>query len=631
MPRERRRAAIAAVLPLLAVSLGAEGLPKPPVAERRDHAVVSPQGTRNDPYDWLRDDTRSRPDVLAYLRAENAYYQAMTAPYATLAESLTKEIVGRIQQDDSTVPYKKKDYLYYLRFETGKERPIFARRPVGSGREEVMVDANVEAGDRAFYSVGARAVSSDQKVVAFLEDTAGRRQYTLRFRTIATGTDYPERIHGLSSAVAWANDGRTVFYVENDPETLLSTRVKRHVLGSDPASDRVVYEETDKTFYLTVDKTGDDRYVVIQLHSTVSDEVRAIDADHPEGEAVTLAPRERDVLNDADHMPGRWVFRTNWQAPNYRMMAVADGETGDRGRWTPLLPYEKDVFVQGFALFRDHLALSVRSEGLLRIRIVPWSGPEKAYDIAADEPVYAEDLDVNAEQDADTLRYSYTSLDPEFRSPVVSLLDRGFVYAIAHVRGGQEMGREWYDDGKLQKKSHTFTDFVDVTEYLVAQGYAAPDKVFAMGGSAGGLLMGAVANLVGTKYRGIVAHVPFVDVVTTMLDESIPLTTNEFDEWGNPREKASYDAMLSYSPYDNVGARPYPAMLVTTGLYDSQVQYYEPAKWVAKLRATKTDANPLLLKVNVEAGHGGKSGRFERLREVAEEYAFILDVLGVRQ
>jgi oligopeptidase B len=683
--------------------------PKPPIAARHPHDVVSPQGTRDDSYYWLRDDTRSKADVLGYINAENAYYTAMARRYDGLTEALSKELIGRLKQDESTVPYKDKDYLYYTRFEVGKEHPIYARRPSAGGGEEVMVDANQEASGKAFYSVGARAVNADQKVLAFLEDTAGRRQYTLRFRDIASGRDYDERIPGLTSAVAWAGDGKTAFYVENDPVTLLSTRVKKHVLGTDPNADPVVYEEHDKSFYLGVEKTGDDRYVEIRLDSTLADEVWAIDANDPGASPRVLAPRERNVLYDADHIGDRWVIRTDWDAPNYRLMTVADGETGDRARWKPVLPYDSDVFIQAFAVFRDYLALSERSGGLLRVRVVPWDAPEKAYYIQADEPAYTEDLDVNVEQDTDTLRYSYTSLttpasifqvdmrtgertllkrqpvlggfdreryvtervwapardgrripvslvyrkgfkrdgtaplyqyaygsygystDPVFWASAVSLLDRGFVYAIAHVRGGQEMGRGWYDDGKLLKKKNTFTDFIDVTDYLVARKYAAPNKVFAMGGSAGGLLMGAVANLAGDKYRGIVAHVPFVDAVTTMLDESIPLTTNEFDEWGNPKEKASYDYMLSYSPYDNVKAQQYPSMLVTTGLYDSQVQYFEPAKWVAKLRATKTDANPLMFKINMEAGHGGKSGRFERLRETAEEYAFILDVLGLRK
>jgi oligopeptidase B len=690
-----------------AAGAASEGDPKPPTADRRPYDVVSPQGTRNDSYYWLRDDTRSKADVLGYVKAENAYYEAMTAHYRELTERLSKELIGRLKQDDSSVPYKWKDYVYYTRFEAGKEYPIYTRRPEAGGSEQVMIDANEEAKGKGFYAVGTRAVSADQKVLAFLEDTAGRRQYTLRFREIASGKDYDERIPGLTSAVAWANDGRTAFYVENDPVTLLSTRVKKHVLGTDPKSDPVVYEEHDKSFYLRVDKTGDDRFVEIELRSTVASEVWAVDAGDPAARPRLLAPRERDVLYQADHIGDRWILRTDWEAPNYRLMTVADDAIGDRARWKPELAYDTDVFIQGFALFHGYLALSERSEGLLRVRVVPWEHPDKAYYLQSDEPAYTEDLDVNAEQDTDTLRYSYTSLttpnsifevdmktgarkllkrqpvlggfdrnnyvtervwapardgsripvslayrkgfrrdgtaplyqygygsygystDPEFWASAISLLDRGFVYAIAHVRGGQEMGRAWYDDGKLLKKKNTFTDFVDVTDYLVAQKYAAADKVFAMGGSAGGLLMGAVADLAGEKYRGIVAHVPFVDVVTTMLDESIPLTTNEFDEWGNPKEKRYYDYMLSYSPYDNVEARRYPPMLVTTGLYDSQVQYFEPAKWVAKLRATKTDTNPLLLKINMEAGHGGKSGRFERLRETAEEYAFILDVLGL--
>jgi oligopeptidase B len=482
------------------------------------------------------------------------------------------------------------------------------------------------------------------------------------------------------------------------------------VLGTDPKSDPVVYEEPDHSFYLWVSKSGDDRYVTIVLESTVANEVRIIDADNPSGEMRMIAPRQRDVLYSADHIAGRWVIRTNSEALNYRLMMVADADVGDRARWKEQVPYDASVFIEDFALFDDYLAVGERSRGLLRIRVVPWQSPDKAFYIKADEPAYAEDIDVNAEQHTDKLRYTYTSLttpqsvyevdmksgarkllkrqevlggfdpkryttervwapardgtkvpvslvyrkglkqdgtaplyqyaygsygastDPGFNLSAVSLLDRGFVYAIAHIRGGQEMGRTWYDDGKLLNKKHTFTDFIDVTDYLVKEKYAAPDKVFALGGSAGGLLMGAVANMAPEKYRAIVAHVPFVDAVTTMLDESIPLTTNEFDEWGNPKQKVYYDYMLSYSPYDNVRAQNYPAMLVTSSLYDSQVQYYEPAKWVAKLRATKTDSNPLLFKINLDpSGHGGKSGRFERLKETAEEYAFILNVLGIRQ
>ena len=681
----------------------------PPVADKRPYDVVSPNGTRNDPYYWLRDDTRSKPDVLGYLKAENAYYESQSVLFKPLTEKLSSEIIGRLKQDDATVPYKWKDYVYYTRFETGKEYPIHARHPLASKKEEILVDANREAQGQGYYSVGRRAVSPKQDLVAFPEDTAGRRQYTLHFRQIKTGKDLPDRIPGISPNAVWAADNKTVFYVENDPVTLLSTRVKRHVLGSDPKDDPVIYEEKDHSYYLGIDKTGDERYIIIGLRSTVAAETRFIDANTPAAAPRVLAPRRRDHLYRADHIDGRWVIRTNLDAPNYRLMSVADGDVGgDTSTWKELIPYDQNVFIEEFELFSNFLVVNERSDGLLRLRTRPWSDLTKSKVIASDEADYAENLSVNAEQTTDLLRYDHTSLitpdsvyevnmqtgerkllkrqpvlggydpaayatervwatardgvrvpvslayrkgtkrdgkaplyqtaygsygassDPRFSISRVSLLDRGFVYALAHIRGGQEMGRAWYDDGHLLKKKNTFTDFIDVTDFLVKEKYGAPDKVFAMGGSAGGLLMGAVANMAGEKYRAIVAHVPFVDAVTTMLDETIPLTSNEFDEWGNPKEKESYDYILSYSPYDNVAAKPYPALYVTTGLNDSQVQYYEPAKWVAKLRAMKTDSNPLLFKINMEAGHGGRSGRFASLKETAEEYAFLLNLLGVK-
>jgi oligopeptidase B len=689
---------------LLLVGCAITGTPKPPVAARKAHDVVSPHGTRSDPYYWLRDDTRSKPEVLDHLKAENAYFEVMSEPFRDLTGTLSKEMIGRLKQDDSTVPYKHKDYLYYTRFETGKQYPIHARHPLASESEQILVDGNREAEGKEYYSVAGRAVSPKQDLLAFTEDTAGRYQHTLRFRDIATGRDLPERIGGLGRGIAWANDNKTVFYVENDPVTLLSTRVRKHLLGTDPKTDPVVYEEKDTSFYLGVGKSRDERYVVIALRSTEASEWRLIDADRPGAPMRMLAPRERGVHYDADHLTGRWVINTDWQAPNYRLMSVADAEIGDRSRWKELLPYDPKIFIEDIVAFRDYLAINERSDGLLRIRVAPWSALERSTYIRSDEPAYTQALDQNPEQEAHVLRYAYSSLttpntvyevdmrtgerkllksrpvpgydlagyvteriwapardgtrvpvslvyrkglkkdgtaplyqyaygaygastDPEFDLTVISLLDRGFVYAIAHIRGGQEMGRAWYDDGRLLKKKNTFTDFIDVTDHLVREKYVAPDKTFASGASAGGLLMGAVANMAPEKYRGIVAGVPFVDAVTVMMDESIPLVSNEWDEWGNPKEKTYYDYMLSYSPYDNVSAQDYPAMLVTTGLNDSQVQYFEPAKWVAKLRATKTDHNPLLFKINMAAGHGGRSGRFESLKETAEEYAFILSRL----
>jgi oligopeptidase B len=680
----------------------------PPVADKRPYDVVSPNGTRNDPYYWLRDDSRSKPDVLGYLKAENAYYESQSVLFQPLTEKLSSEIIGRLKQDDASVPYKWRDYVYYTRFETGKEYPIHARHPLASKTEEILVDANKESQGKGFYNVGRRAISPKQDLVAFPEDTNGRRQYTLRFRDIKTGKDRPDRIPGISPMAVWANDNKTVFYVENDPVTLLSMRVKKHVLGTDPKNDPVVYEEKDHSYYMGVAKTGDERYVVIGLRSTVATEMLFLDADKPDQAPRMFAARRRDHLYRADHIAGRWIIRTNLDAPNYRLMTVADGEATDTSAWKELIPYDKNVFIDEFELFRDFLVVNERSDGQLRLRTRPWSDLTKSAVIASDEPDYAESFNINAEQNTDLLRYDHTSLitpdsvyevnmktgerkllkrqpvlggydpkhyttervwaqardgvrvpvslayrkgtrrdgtaplyqtgygsygassDPSFHVSVPSLLDRGFVYALAHMRGGQEMGRAWYDDGHLLKKKNTFNDFVDVTDFLVKEKYCAPDKVFAMGGSAGGLLMGAVANMAGEKYRAIVAHVPFVDAVTTMLDETIPLTSNEFDEWGNPKEKDAYDYILSYSPYDNVAAKPYPALYVTTGLNDSQVQYFEPAKWVAKLRAMKTDSNPLLFKINMEAGHGGRSGRFSSLKETAEEYAFLLSLLGTK-
>ena len=681
-------------------------LTEAPRAAKVDFQVVSPHGTRNDPYYWLRDDTRSEPKVLAYLEEENAWYRQYSAGYQQLTTQLTEEIIGRVKQDDSSVPYRKGDYLYYSRYETGKEYPIYARKAASGGAEQVLLDVNQLADGKDFYQVANLAISPDQQLLAYMEDLNGRRQYTLRVRDLRTGKELTDSLSGLSAAIAWSADSKQLFVVQNDPVTLLSNKVLRHTLGQDPAKAALVYEESDNSFYMWVSNSQDNRYVMIQLGSTVSDELRVLDAAKTDGQFQVLAPRQRDFKYGAEHLNGRWIIRTDWEAPNYRLMTVAADKIGDRAHWQPLLAHSEQIFIQNFELFNDYLAISERSDGLQRIRVMPWQDPSKAYYISSDEAAYVTGFDMNAEQNTTLLRYTYTSLttppsvyqldmasgektllkqqevlggfdkanyvtervwataqdgtripvsllyrkgfkrdgsaplyqyaygsygmsmDPWFRASVLSLVDRGFVYAIAHIRGGQEMGRHWYEQGKLLNKINTFTDFIAVTDHLVAEKYAAKDKVIGMGGSAGGLLMGAVANMAPQKYRALVAHVPFVDVVTTMLDESIPLTTNEFDEWGNPKQQPFYDYMLSYSPYDQVSAQAYPAMLVTTGLHDSQVQYFEPAKWVARLRELKTDNNPLLFRTNMEAGHGGKSGRFARLAETAEEYAFILNLLA---
>ncbi|RNF82853.1 S9 family peptidase [Lysobacter psychrotolerans] len=682
----------------------------PPDAAKKPHVVRAPHGAhRNDEYYWLRDDTRKNPEMLAYLEAENAFVDAKMAPLKPLEDRVYDEIVGRIKQDDSSVPYRERGWWYYSRFETGQDYPIYARRE-GSmeSAEQVMLDINAMAAGKDYFSVGDWAVTQDNRVLAWAEDDVGRRQYTVRFKDIATGEVYADRIEGVSPNLVWADDNRTVFYVENDPETLLTVRVKKHVLGTPTSDDVLVYEEHDDSFYMGIERTRDDRFVCIGVESTVSSEVRCTPAANP-GEFTVLAPRERDVEYDADHLDGRWVIRTNaGGARNFKLM-TAPSDATSREQWQEWIGHRDDVFIDGFELFDGFTAVGERSGGLERLSLLrgtPGQASPSSEYVKADEPAYSMGLETNSEPDSEWLRYSYTSLttpattyeldtrtgerrllkqqpvigydttqyvterlwatardgtrvpvsivykrgfekngkaallqyaygsygssmDPGFNLPVVSLLDRGMVYAIAHIRGGQEMGRSWYEDGKLLHKKNTFTDFIDVTDYLVQQGYAAKDRVAAYGGSAGGLLMGAVSNMAPEKYRVVLSQVPFVDVVTTMLDASIPLTTNEYDEWGNPEEKKYYDYMLTYSPYDNLRAQDYPAMFVGTGLWDSQVQYFEPAKYVARLRDLNTSSRPVLFRTNMEAGHGGKSGRFRRYRELAEMYAFTLDQLGV--
>ena len=705
MPRWLRRALIVSLATTAAPALAQETA-KPPVAAKKPHQVKAPFGaTREDEYYWLRDDTRKNEEMLAYLKAENAYADAVMAPTKPVQETLYKEIVGRIKQDDSTVPYLDNGYWYYTRFETGGNYPIVARRK-GSmdAAEEVILNQPEMAKGANFFSIGGRQVSPDNRLLAYAEDKIGRRQYVLKVKDLTSGQTLSDEIPNAQPGFAWAGDNKTIFYIEKDPVTLLGKRVKAHVLGTPVSQDWLVYEEKDDTFSIGIGTTSSEKFICIYSGKTVSDEQRCAPVANPATFTV-LAPRERDFLYGADHVGNRWVIRTNWQAPNYRLMTVPDNATGaGKAAWKDIVPHSDSVFIEGVQPFDNYLAIEERSGGNKRLRLLGNDG--KSSFVEADEPAYSMGLSTNAETGTDWVRYTYNSLttpstvieanmktgerktlkvtpvpgydksryvtervwatardgtkvpvslvyakgfrkdgtaalfqyaygsygistDPGFSPMLPSLLDRGMVYAIAHIRGGQEMGRKWYDDGRMFNKKNSFTDFVDVTEYLVKAGYAKKGRVAAMGGSAGGLLMGGVTNMAPQDYGAIISLVPFVDVVTTMLDPTIPLTTGEYDEWGNPENKASYDYMLSYSPYDQLKRKAYPAIFVGTGLWDSQVQYYEPAKYVARLRTLKTDAHPLLFRTNMEAGHGGKSGRFERFREQAEYLAFALDQLKV--
>ncbi len=693
-------------LMLLAATFSAADV-KPPVAKVIPHRLEKHGHVRVDNYYWLRE--RDNPEVIKYLEAENAYTAAMMAHTADLQEKLFREFKARIKQTDISVPFLRDGYYYYTRTEEGRNYPIYCRKK-GSldSPEEVLLDVNAVAEGHKFCSVSPPAISPGQNLMAYALDTVGRRFYTIRFKNLVTGEDLPDVLPNVTGNIAWANDNRTVFYARQDPVTLRSHRIYRHVLGSNPAEDRLVYEERDETFNCFVFKTKSKRYLLIGSRQTLSTEYRFLEADQPEGEFRVFLPRRRDHEYRLEHYGEHFYIITNHQAKNFRLMRTPVSRTAIEN-WEEILPHRQDVLLEDIEIFKDALVVSERRNGLIRLRIRPWSGTEEHY-VDFEEPTYVADPVNNYDFDTPWLRFHYSSLttplsvydynlltrekkllkreevlggfnpsdyqserlyarapdgvqvpislvyrkdrfrkngtnplliygygsygasmDARFDPFRISLLDRGFLYALAHIRGGEEMGRQWYEDGKLLKKKNTFTDFIACAEHLLREKYADPKRIFAWGGSAGGLLIGAVITMRPDLLTGVIADVPFVDALTTMLDDSIPLTTNEYDEWGNPNDKQYYDYILSYSPYDQTRPANYPHMLVTTGLHDSQVQYWEPAKWVAKLRAVKKDRNRLLLKTEMQAGHGGLSARDDRYREIAFRYAFLLDLAGVRQ
>ena len=681
---------------------------EPPTAKRIRQELVAHRHTRIDPYFWLRDDVREDKQVIEYLEAENAYTEAALAPVADLAETLFEELKSRIAPADASVPIKRDDFLYYHRYEADREHPIYCRAPVSAPDDEaVILDVNALAEGHDYYSVGALSVSDDGRWLAFTEDTVSRRQYTLRVKDLTTGEIGIDKLENTTGTLCWAGDNKTLFVVKRHHTTLRGYRVWRHTRGTLRTDDAMVFEEADDTFWLSVKRSRSKRYILISSHSTITDEVRVIDAADPTSESRPLTERLRGHEYSAWHHQSTFYIRTNWDAPNFRLMACDDDAT-DRSQWREVLTHKKDVLLRTIAAFDTHLVVEERKNGLRQLRIATWDDPEGGRPVPAMEPVYTAWIGANPEPHATRLRFGFSSpitptttfevdlvdpveltqlkqekvgggfdpaayrterrwaeardgrmipisitlpagfevdgtgavyqyaygsyghsLDPEFRRDRLSLLDRGIAVAVCHIRGGQELGRQWYEDGKLHRKMNTFTDFIDATQFLMEEGYAHPAKVIAEGKSAGGMLMGVIANVTPGLYHAIHAGVPFVDCVTTMLDETIPLTTFEYDEWGNPNESAFYDTMMNYSPYDNVAAQDYPHMLVTTGLHDSQVQYWEPAKWVAKLRHAKTNDNLLLLLTDMSTGHGGQSGRYERYRQTAREYAFLLYTLGI--
>ncbi|MEZ4674053.1 MAG: S9 family peptidase [Caldilineaceae bacterium] len=635
------------------------------------------------------------------------YTQAVMAHTAALQERLYQEMRGRIQEDDSTVPERIDDWYYYRRTEEGKQYPIYCRKE-GSldASEEVLLDQNELAAGHDFCDMGVYRISPDHRLLAFSVDYAGTERFTLQVKDLTTGALLPDAIPDTFYSVEWAADNQTLFYNKQDA-AWRPYKVFRHRLGTALTDDQLVYHEDNDSYWLQLYKSKDQRYILLDMHSSTTKEVQFIPADQPAATPTVIHPREHKLEYSVEHHPtlrgGVFLIMTNGEAENFRVM-TAPVATPGKANWQELIPHRPAVKVDGVEPFANHLVVHERENGLRQIRVVDLATEQEQL-VTFPEPVYNYDRHTNPEFDTTTLRFTYNSLttpdtvfdynmvdgtrvqrkqqavlggydpanyvterrfatardgtqvpislvrhratpvdqpaplllygygsygaciDPYFAASRVSLLDRGMVYAIAHIRGGGEMGRSWYLNGKLLHKMNTFTDFVDCAQSLVDAGVTAPETLTVMGRSAGGLLMGAVVNLRPDLFKAVIAGVPFVDVINTVLDPTIPLTVIEWEEWGNPNKPDEYAYMRAYSPYDNLEAKAYPHILATAGFNDSRVQYWEPAKWVAKLRTLKTDNNRLLLKTNMGAGHAGSSGRFDYLKETAFEYAFLLDML----
>ena len=660
---------------------------------------------RVDNYYWMRDDSREDPEVLNHLNSENDYLEDWFASGDDIREELFEEITARIPKKEDSIPVRLKNFEYFRRYEPGNEHGIYIRRRDKNSEEIILLDVNKLAKNKEFYQLANWSISPSENLMAYAEDLSGRRQYTLKFKDIESDLVFKNSIENTSGDMAWSADGKYLFYVLRDEETLLPYKLFRHEIGTSQEKDTLVYEEKDTTFYLSVGNTRSMDYVEINISSSTSSEVRLIKSSNPEMEPEIFLIREKDHLYSVDHDPAssRFLIESNWKATNFRLLETELYDLRDKEKWKELIPHRDEVLLQSVIPFPNHLVVMERENGLRNIKIIE-KNSQSVKTINFNDPTYTAYLASNPEYDNDRFYFGYSSMrtpdslfsvklssgrkrllkeaevkgvfsssdykvdrkfitardgtlvpvslvykktkfkknnnplfvygygsyglsiDAGFSSSRLSLLDRGFVFAIAHIRGGQELGRSWYEDGKIFNKLNTFNDFIDVTKGLLDKGYGDKNRIYAGGGSAGGLLMGAIINMEPELYKGIISNVPFVDVVTTMSDPSIPLTTGEYSEWGNPDNKEEFEYIMQYSPYDNIGEYDYPSILVTAGLWDSQVQYYEPAKYVAKLRDFNQSSNPILMKVNMSAGHSGVSGRFESLKEVAMEYAFLLRV-----
>jgi oligopeptidase B len=680
---------------------------QPPAAIRRPHEITQHGQTRIDEYYWMRD--REDPQTLAYLRAENEYLEAILDHTKPLQNQLFEEMKGRLPETDLSVPEQFGGYQYYTRLEPGKQYPIYCRKPVTSGPEQILLDQNALAEGQPFCALGAFEISPGHTHLAYIVDYNGSEDFSLYIKDLETGQLLPESIpHTIGyfymrEGLAWAGDNRTLYYTTFD-HTMRPDKVYRHILGEDPALDVCVFHEPDEAYFVHLSKTRSGGFVSILLRSHNGTELRLIPSGEPDKEPILLAPRRPGLDYFADHLGESLFIITNENALNFKLV-VAPAVDPRPDNWREVLPHRPEVLISSVEAFQNHLVLLERNNGLKQLRISAPDGVSNVSYVAFPEPVYNLSLARNPEFSSDRLRFTYSSfitpnsvvewdmqtgvwnllkqdeipsgydssqydserlyapapggkvvpislvyrrglkkdgqnplllggygsygfsLDPAFNPNLLSLLDRGFVFAMAHVRGGSEMGRQWYEEGRLLYKRNTFTDFIACAEHLFELGYTSPQKLGIMGGSAGGLLVGAVLTMRPDLCRAAVARVPFVDVVTTMSDPDIPLTVIEYDQWGNPAKKDYFDYMLSYSPYDNLRPAGYPRLLMTTGLNDPRVAFWEPAKFAARLRCANTSGSLTLLKTEFDAGHGGLTGRYDSLKEVALIYAFLIDSL----
>ena len=687
----------------------------PPVAPQRPHSYTHHGVTIEDPWRWLRDPdypTVEDEEILAYLNAENDYFNAMMAPYKELTDTIFEEIKGRQQPDLASVPWKDGNWYYQWKFAEESQYRLWLRWPASgeNAREaptaeaETILDEPALAEGLEYFRLGSLGVSHGGNLMAYGADTDGSERFRLVVKNLETGEMLPEEIPDTIGRAVWSADDTSLFYTLVD-ENWRPWQVRRHVLGQPVDQDAVVYEESDPGFFVGIGESSSREYVIIGAGDHVTSEVRLIPSADPAAAALVVAPRRANHEYSVDHQGDRFVIRTNDTHKNTRL-AVAPADDPTEAAWTPLVDASDTHYITGFEAFQDFIAVEERINGLDHIRLIDRAGETTYVDFPED--AYTTGVGQNREFQTDTLRLDYTSMvtpntvfdlhlasgelevrqvqevpsgydgseyvterllapardgaevpvslvrhrdtpvdgsapvylygygayghaiPPSFSTTRLSLLDRGFIFGIAHIRGGDDMGYHWYEAGKLDRRTNTFNDFVDVARHLVKEGYGSEGRIAIAGGSAGGQLMGAVVNQAPELWGAVAAHVPFVDVLNTMLDDTLPLTPIEWPEWGNPIEdQAAFEYIRSYSPYDQLGAREYPPILATAGLNDPRVTYWEPAKYVARLRALKTDDNLVLLKTNMGAGHGGRSGRYDRLYEVAEEYAFMLAVMGL--